>query len=178
MKKTHLIIFISALGIIATVFGINRIIKFYQKDTFPENAGISETNKSDSYNIDSLPLTDIHWHVVYDTILNKEYLVKGNLLDSISQSPVELIDILNRRESKCKIEYIDIKEDTISIRIIDEKYLTEQMGSTGAFCYLGETVFTLTEPDLIKFVRIEMEYGSHAGPGLFSRSDFKDLINW
>jgi len=178
LKKTHLIIIISALGLIAiTIFGITRIIKFYRIDSFPDRGDNYDNNKSeDIYFIDSLILTDIYWHIEYDTILNREYLVKGNLLDSLSQSPAELIDILNRRESKCKIEYIDIIEDTIAIRITDDQYLSEQMGSTGAYYYLAETVYTLTEAVLIKFVRIEMEYGSHAGPGLYSRNDFRDLI--
>lgn len=180
MKKRNIIIIISVLGLISiTIFGINWIIKFYKIDSCLDRGGRwnSEINKCEAfYNIDSLALTDIYWHIDYDTILNKEYLVKGKLLDSLSQSPTELINILNRRKPKCKVEYIDIIKDTITIRITDEEYLTEQMGTTGAYCFLAETVYTLTENDLIKFVRIDMEYGSHASPGLYSRNDYKDLI--
>ncbi len=53
--------------------------------------------------------------------------------------------------------------------------ITEEMGTSGADCYLAETIFTLTENDLIKFVRIEMNYGSHASPGLYNRDNFKDI---
>jgi hypothetical protein len=49
------------------------------------------------------------------------------------------------------------------------------MGTSGADCYLAEKIFTLTENDLIKFVRIEMNYGSHASPGLYNRDNFKDI---
>jgi hypothetical protein len=73
-------------------------------------------------------------------------------------------------------EYIDIISDTIIIQIINDGFLTEKMGTTGAYCYLGETVFTLTENDLIKFVKIEMDSGSHASPGIYNRNDFKDLV--
>ncbi len=50
------------------------------------------------------------------------------------------------------------------------------MGTTGAYCYLGETVFTLTENELIKYVEIEMDSGSHTSPGVYNRNDFKDLM--
>jgi hypothetical protein len=98
------------------------------------------------------------------------------LVDSLGQSPNELIEILNKRDQQPKIEYIDIVSDTILIQIINDEFLTEQMGTTGAHCYLGETVFTLTENDLIRYVEIEMDYGSHASPGIYNRNDFKDLV--
>lgn len=98
------------------------------------------------------------------------------MLDSIAKSPSELIEILNLRPSKCKIDYVDITGDTIIIKILDDEYLTEQMGTSGADCFMSETIFTLTESDLIKFVRFEMDYGSHASPGLYSRKDFKWMI--
>ncbi|WP_282125350.1 hypothetical protein [Marinifilum flexuosum] len=50
------------------------------------------------------------------------------------------------------------------------------MGTTGAYCFLGETIFTLTELDSINKVSIEMEVGSHAGPGVYTKDDFYDLI--
>jgi len=112
----------------------------------------------------------------FDTITNHEYLKRGLMLDSISKSPNELIEILNLRPTKCKIDYIDIIRDTIKIKILDDEYLTEQMGTSGADCYMAETIFTLTENDLIKFVRFEMDYGSHASPGLYSRKDYKWMI--
>jgi hypothetical protein len=109
-------------------------------------------------------------------VQNREILIKGRLLDSLGQSPNELIEILNKRNRQPKIEYIDIISDTIIIQIINDGFLTEKMGTTGAYCYLGETVFTLTENDLIKFVKIEMDSGSHASPGIYNRNDFKDLV--
>ena len=82
---------------------------------------------------------------------------------------------MNKRNQKPKIEYLNILSDTIQIRIFNDEYLTEQMGTTRAYCYLGETVFTLTENELIKYVKVEMDSGSHAIPGIYNRDDFKDL---
>ena len=180
MKKRSIIIIVAILGFITiSIFGIKWITKFSKIDACLDKGGRwnYELNKCEGYyNLDSLNLTDIYWHTDYDTILNKEFLEKGILLDSLSQSPAELIYILNRRKPICKIEYVDIIGDTITIKINNDEYLTEQMGSTGAYCFLGETIFTLTENDLIKFVRIEMDYGSHASPGLYSRNDYLDLL--
>jgi hypothetical protein len=50
------------------------------------------------------------------------------------------------------------------------------MGSTGAICYIAETVFTLTENEAIRFVNIQMNEGSHAIPGTYDRQSFGDLI--
>jgi len=50
------------------------------------------------------------------------------------------------------------------------------MGTTGTYCYPGETVFILTENDLNRLDKIEMDYGSHASPGVYSRVDFSDLM--
>jgi len=59
---------------------------------------------------------------------------------------------------------------------LNDEYLTEQIGTAGADCFMAETVYTLTENDLIHYVRFDMEYGSHAGPGLYSRKDFERMI--
>jgi hypothetical protein len=180
MKKQVIIIGVIIISfIVVSIIGFIWIRHLSQDDSCLDKGrrGISEKKLSEGYNnLDSMNLTDIYWHAESDSKLNREYLVKGVLLDSISQSPSELIDILNRRKSECKIEYLDIVGDTIIIRILNDKYLSEQMGSTGAFCFLGETTYTLTENKSLKYVRIEMDYGSHAGPGVYSRDDYRDLI--
>ncbi len=98
------------------------------------------------------------------------------MLDSISKSPSELIEILNIRPSKPKVEFVEIVRDTLIISIFNDTYLTEQMGTLGADCYMAETVYTLTENETIKFVRFKMNYGSHANPGLYSRNDYESII--
>lgn len=137
----------------------------------------AETGKCDGlYEINAENLTRFYWFTDYDSVSNREFLAKGNLLDSIVQSPEKLIGILNKRAPESKIELIGISNDTIRIRIANDEFLGERMGSTGAICYLGETVFTLTENGAIRFVNVEMNDGSHASPGTYDRQTFDDLI--
>jgi len=178
IRKPIIIVLIIGIVIIL-IFGINWTKRFFQIDSCLDRGGRwnYELNECEEYyDFDSESITKFYWHSEFDTVKNHEFLNKGKLLDSIGQTPVELIEILNRRKSLSKIELIDFSKDTIRIRILNDEYITEQMGSSGAYCYLGETVFTLTENNLIGFVRIEMNYGSHASPGIYSRIDFKELM--
>ncbi len=135
-----------------------------------------ETNKCEGvYEINSGNLTKFYWFTDYDSISNREFLVKGTFLDSIGKSPNQLIEILNKRNSEPKIEFIDLTNDTIIIKITNDEFLSERMGSTGAECFLAETVFTLTENKTIKFVNIEMDYDSHGIPGTYQRVNYKEL---
>ena len=42
-------------------------------------------------------------------------------------------------------------------------------------CEYPETVYRLTEVDSIKYVKYEMNYGSHANTGVNSRDDYKAI---
>lgn len=177
-KKSIIIIFLSLAIIIALVYGFEWIKNFIKIDECLDKGGRwnYELGECEYVEINSKNLTDFYWHVKYDTIMNNEFLVKGSMIDSVGISPNSFVQILNQRETICKIEIEDIAGDTIRIKIIDDEYLSEKMGTTGAYCYIAETVFTLTENNLIEFVRIEMNYGSHASPGIYDRNDFTDLL--
>ena len=41
---------------------------------------------------------------------------------------------------------------------------------------MAETVYTLTENDSIHFVEFEMNIGSHANPGVYSREDYEKIL--
>jgi hypothetical protein len=175
MKKHLIILGILILGI-ALIFGIIRLKRFLQIDTCLDNGGrwnYATKNCEEYYNLDTIEISKLYWHSDFDEVLRTEFLIKGEMLDSLSKSPNELIEILNRRPANCKIEFQNLIGDTLIIRITNDEILSEQMGTTGAECFIAETVYTLTENDLIKFVRFEMEIGSHAKPGLYSRNDFK-----
>jgi hypothetical protein len=160
------------------IFGVKWIIQFVQIDSCLDKGGKwnYDFKKCECYSIDASRITDYYWDSDFDTITNREYLIRGKMLDSIAKSPNELIEILNMRPSKCKIDYVEKTGDTLKIRILEDEYLTEQMGTSGADCYMAETIYTLTENDLIQFVRFEMAYGSHAGPGLYCRKDYERMI--
>lgn len=165
--------------IIILIFGINWTKRFFEIDSCLDRGGRwnYELNECEVYyDLDSEILTRLFWHTEYDSINNAEYLIKGDLVDSLSKTPNELIQILNKRKTKSKIEIIQVNGDTIKIRVLNDEFLTEQMGTTGAYCFLGETVFTLTENESFDYVKIVMNCGSHASPGLYNKSNFKDLM--
>ena len=183
MTKTRIksiITGILLLGIaLILIFGIKWIIQFMQIDSSLDKGGKwnRDLKKGDGlYTIDTNRIADYYWNTEFDTNTNREYLIRGILIDSISKSLDELIGILNKRPTKCKIEYFETKGDTLEIKILNDEYLSEQMGTLGADCYMAETVFTLTESDRVQFVKFDMDYGSHANPGLYSRKDYERMI--
>lgn len=167
------IVIISAI-IIFSILAIYMLVHSIQKNACIKSGGFwnEELNRCDAAKEIN---RDYYWQTEADTVLNREYLVRGIKLDLITGSSKQLIQALNHREPICKIELLSLNKDTIHIRFTNEEVLSEQMGSTGAYCFLGETVFTLTENDSIKYVDIQIEYGSHASPGVYQRSDFQEL---
>ncbi len=121
-------------------------------------------------------LERFYWFTEYDVEYNYEYLVKGDLFEADDLTNQEIIDVLNQRKTKCSLRFIEISSDTINIRIVNDEVLSEQMGTSGALCYIGETIFTLTEKDNINYVNLVFNEGSHAVPGIYSREDFKELL--
>lgn len=179
-KKQIFIITAILVVVLLAIYGTNMMIKHFRMEACIKKGGQwnHDLNRCEGAEPDSSALhTEYYWHTVYDSIQNKEYLKKGRLLDSKAFSVPYLIEVLNKRPAECKIEYIDRLNDTLQLRILNDEFLTEQMGSSGSYCFLGETVYTLTENDSIKFVKIDMNEGSHASPGTYQRSNFKDLVN-
>lgn len=179
MSKRKILIILSILLItLAAIYGTGKLIRHFQMEACIKKGGTwnAELNRCESAgSLSSFPLTDFYWSTAYDSIHNMEYLQKGKLMDSIHATVDGLIEILNRRPYECSIAYIGQRNDTLAIRILNDEFLTERMGSTGAFCFLGETVYTLTGIDSVNYVRMEMNEGSHAGPGTYHRSHFKAL---
>ena len=165
--------------VLILILGALWIFRYLQVDACLDKGGCwdYELKKCDcSHTIDTTRIADYYWKSDYDTTLHKEFLKRGVLLDSISNSPNKLINILNLRPSESKVEFAEITGDTMIIRILNDTFLTQQMGSLGAYCYMAETVFTLTENDSTRFVKFEMDYGSHANPGVYSRRDYNEVL--
>lgn len=171
-KKTALAISI----IVLMIFGIAKIYRNHQREACIKKVGYQNKEQNNCLAIDSTNTKDYYWHIAYDSTHHKEYLEKGKLLNFYLQSTAALIEVLNKRAENCKIKYLKQKNDTLHIRILNDEVLTEQLGTTGAYCYLGETVYTLTENDLVKQVKIDFTEGSHAAPGVYSRESFADLV--
>lgn len=178
MYRKMLYPLLAILVIILLAFAAVRISRYFQMEACIKKGGFwnKELNRCETPD-STLLLKDYYWHTVHDSIRQAESLQKGQFIDSLSSSPAELIDILNKRPEKCKIQFIGLQTDTLHIRILNEEVLTEQLGSAGAHNFLGETVFTLTENNAVKRVKIDFNEGSHAWPGIYSRADFNDLAH-
>ena len=71
-----------------------------------------------------------------------------------------------------KLKLIGIAGQVISVEVINDEYLTQRMGSTGAAEFLATATLTLTEYENTKFVDFNFEAGDHANPGMYSREGF------
>ena len=96
-----------------------------------------------------------------------------------SASPAEMVQKLNDRfqelNPECEspglaLEVLD--GDTAVVSLARASVVTEQMGSTGAQCYLAGVTFSLTSFEAIDHVRFEFKEGSHGAPGRYDRTDF------
>jgi alpha-beta hydrolase superfamily lysophospholipase len=116
-----------------------------------------------------------YWYADYSLLLKTDVIRKGKLLDTNSKDPIYLVKELNKRKVKCSLESIKKSNDTIKVTIINAYPLTQEMGSTGAWWYLAESTFTLTENDSINFINFQFEAGEHASPGIYSRKTFNDI---
>jgi len=177
MRNKVLIISLTIIGFaIIAFYAMNWFKEFMVIDSCLDKGGRwnYELGKCE-FCVDSVDVNIAYWIADYNEDKG-EYLIRGKKLDSIEKTPEVLINILNGRKLECSLEYKGIRGDTICVGIINGLYLSERMGTTGAYCFLGETIFTLTELDSINKVSIEMEVGSHAGPGVYTKDDFYDLI--
>ncbi len=130
---------------------------------------------------------DYTWNAIIGSPDGDE-LVRGKQIDTISSDINKLICALNKTEqdpetlrapddnAPPKLKFIDITGQTVNVEVINDAYLTQRMGTTGAAVFLAVATFTLTEYDNIKSVNFIFEEGDHAAPGLYSRAQF--LKDW
>jgi hypothetical protein len=85
-------------------------------------------------------------------------------------TPAKLIAIIN--SYNIHLDFVKISTDTIFVQIKQSTYLTQQIGTSGAYVFMSTTVYTLTELKGIKYVNFNFEEGDHARPGTYSRKDF------
>ncbi len=118
-------------------------------------------------------------------------LIRGTKIDKIKSDINKLIYALNKSKKDPesfrtpitkeptdppKLKLKGIRESVVDVEIINDEYLTQRMGSTGADEFLALATFTITEYDHIKSVNFIFKEGDHAVPGIYSREGF--LKNW
>ncbi|UKN03457.1 hypothetical protein K6119_08015 [Paracrocinitomix mangrovi] len=128
------------------------------------NENVNDINSSED-------LTIWTYDPVKDTILlNEEFPIESLHLDQI-------LEIQNSNyDNKVFLEYSKKSNDAIFVKIQDSKFLTQRMGSTGAYEYMVSATFNLTELPDINFVNFDFEIGDHASPGTYNRNHFWNEI--
>lgn len=90
-------------------------------------------------------------------------------------APQEMVSALNASYPEIHLDLKKISNDTAYIDIPESAYLSQQIGSTGAYNYMATAVYNLTELDNVRYVHFYFREGDHAAPGTYSREDFKRL---
>jgi len=127
------------------------------------------------------------WYADFDASDNSETLVKGRKINEIKSDVNKLIIALNKaseetetrrsqgeeaRTSFPQIALRKIEQRTAELEVVNDQYLTQKMGSSGAQGYLAGATYTLTENPGIRSVNFIFQPGEHAMPGIYSRESF------
>lgn len=114
-------------------------------------------------------------HYWWSANLDKGTRISMDSVESIPRDSLTSSYILNRMFQlypEIRVDSVKQYHDTLLVKIPDSRYLTSQMGSTGAYAYLAELTYNLTEVPGTSFVTILFKAGDHASPDTYSRSDF------
>ena len=117
--------------------------------------------------------TDTHyfWSAEWDG--KKGMLMKRTTpINADSLTTTNIINKLNELYPEIQLHFIRVSNDSIFVNINKSKYLTQQIGSSGAEAYLAEVTYNLTELEGINFVDIKFKEGDHATPGTYTRLGF------
>ncbi|MCI0920354.1 hypothetical protein [Sphingobacterium rhinopitheci] len=106
---------------------------------------------------------------------NNDSMIKNHIPSQLT-TEIVLNDFNNRYEGTIHLDLLRIGQDTIFLTIKDANYLTHHMGTTGAFAFMAELVYSLTEVSSIEVVNLEFEEGDHASPGAYRRADFDNYL--
>jgi hypothetical protein len=70
------------------------------------------------------------------------------------------------------IEYVEVKDATVYLRVRDADLLTQRSGTFGADSYLAQATFSMTSLEGIDRIHLDFPEGDHAAPGFYSRATF------
>ncbi len=143
------------------------------KDTASEVASPLRTELSDEdrYNGEQMSKK----YLVYEMDFDNETLDRNAEFNSANLQVDSIIKGLNYRFRDVPIKKIKLGNDTLYAKISDSKYLTAQMGSTGAAAYIAEVVVNITSVNGINFVNLDFKQGDHASPGVYAKSDYQNF---
>ncbi|MDX1905611.1 MAG: hypothetical protein SF053_01155 [Bacteroidia bacterium] len=104
---------------------------------------------------------------------DQDQVIRGRVPAPDELVPQTLVRYCNRAWPRVPITFIRQRGDTIFVKIPDSQYLTQSMGSYGAWQCLAEVTYTLTELPGIRYVSFDFPEGDHARPGVYQRTDWE-----
>ncbi len=112
------------------------------------------------------------WRAEFEDSTNSYRIYKplDNRLDTLTATNV--VSLINVNWDSIYLNFERISHDTMYVTIPDSRYLTQNLGSTGAENYMASTTFSLTELKGVQFVNYRFTEGDHASPGVYSRKSF------
>jgi hypothetical protein len=90
-------------------------------------------------------------------------------------SPDSLIcpDTIHPISCPPKVKVICNKSDTLFIEILNDYYLTQSLGTTGAEMYIDSVANEFLKIETIQFIDFSFSPGDHAEPGVYSKNGYK-----
>ncbi len=124
-------------------------------------------------NVDNEKILVVPWVVQPNDSTHVLEIKRNPDADMANLQPTDIVDALNLKYPDIKLNWVKLEGSKAFVSIPDATYLTQQSGSEGAQAYLAEATYSLTELKGITAVEFSFEEGDHAGPGVFTRRDFK-----
>ncbi|MFC7525785.1 hypothetical protein ACFQRK_17605 [Parapedobacter sp. GCM10030251] len=122
------------------------------------------------------PLPTLPYLAVFDEQTEQLKAEKNADFDSSALNVDALTQALVANYPEIKPEINRISNDTLYLHIADARYLTQQMGSSGAQMYIMEATYAYTELPSIRVVDFTFEEGDHALPGSYTRDSFNQRL--
>ncbi|MBN1378145.1 MAG: twin transmembrane helix small protein [Gammaproteobacteria bacterium] len=125
----------------------------------------------------------------YSWYFNDDKFIRGNKISRVKNDLNKLINVVNRTDQDPEtfrtpedkppldppcIKLLKIADNKLKIEVINDDYLTQSMGTTGAYQFLARATYILTEYKNIHSIDFVFIEGDHARPGIYKRSDFLD----
>jgi hypothetical protein len=107
--------------------------------------------------------------------LYKKTMRRDTTVDTARLDIDSLIKGLNWRYEKTGLQKVKIGGDTVYVTLQNSKYLSEEMGTSGAEEYIADVVANLTCLAGIHYVNFMFPEGEHASPGVYGRDVLDDL---
>lgn len=123
---------------------------------------------------DALPTPTLPYIAVFDEESEQLKAEKNPEFDMTLLTVERITQALHTNYPEIALQVDRISNDTLFAKIADARYLTQQMGSSGAQVYIMEATYAYTELPEIKIVHFDFAEGDHAVPGNYGRNDFED----